>query len=155
MFYLKQRGRSIQNLGKSIDRLVDRVGDLTLAEAVRAAAKPMLAAAKTKVKKRSGLLHSALKIKVTKKGRGRDRRVYGIVGPDSNVAGTDNKGRVTKPIKYAHILEFGNKNKSQKAQPYMRPAFDETKEQAVAIFAATVKTALPKHADKINSKNPL
>lgn len=155
--FLKVRVRkgSILNLGRNIDRLIDRIGEATLTEAVRAAGRPMLASAKAKVKKRSGLLHRALKLKVTKKGRGRERSVYGIVGPDKNVTGTDAKGRLTRASKYAHILEFGNKNKSQKPQPYMRPAFDETKDESIRIFAETVKKALPKHADRINRANPL
>ena len=87
--------------------------------------------ARKKVKKRSGLLAKAIRAGATRDGNGR-------VSVNPKVIG-EYKGKRVRPSKYAHLVEFGTQE--AEAHPFLRPALEESKQEA---FAAVEKEAVRK-----------
>jgi HK97 gp10 family phage protein len=136
---------------QNIERLKNGIQRKVLKKAIAKALKPIAAKAKQKVSKDTGLLASAIKTKVT-------RMISGKVYVDPNViqatkdgetrnvkfSGKAKKGQGKKaffafakrngyelkiPAKYAHLVEFGTRK--AKAKPFMRPARDESRNEAL------------------------
>ena len=63
------------------------------------------------------------------------------VGPNAFAKRTDGKDSMGPGV-YAMWLEFGLKKKKYPKQPFMRPTFDATAEQATKIFADKLKDDL-------------
>lgn len=82
---------------------------------------------------RTGLLRKAIdyKVKIVNAGKD-DMRVWGGVGINRKLSGVDEKGNPVKPVKYAHLVEFGHgEGRAKKSgkkipraadHPFMRPA---------------------------------
>ncbi len=153
-FSATPNARSFLQFRQNLGRMVDRIGMEGTAKASKKAAAPMLAAAKAKVKVRSGLLQKSLTIKQVKLRKGKSVITY--VGPNKATEGVDSRGRKTKAVKYAHVIEFGRRDKRKgAAQPFMRPAFEETKEEAIRIYAAEIDGEIQKAAKKEGARNPI
>lgn len=63
------------------------------------------------------------------------------VGPGYGVKRSDNKKSVPPGV-YGMWVEFGLHAKRYKKEPFMRPAFDSTGQQAVDVFADTLRNGL-------------
>ena len=99
--------------------------------AIRSGLSVVNRAAKRLVPKRHGRLKKAIGVKVGKSSaNGVSGRVYVRAGYE----GTEN-GRQVDPRKYAHLVEFGTRNK--KATPFMRKAMGDS--QAATRQAITQK----------------
>lgn len=123
-------------------------------ESMRKALKPTLAAAKANLQA-NGSVESGrlLKLLTVKKDptAPKDKPVY-VVGP------------ATKNPAYreAHLVEFGTAPHFQPelnrmhpgaaAKPFMRPAFEETKDEVVKIFGETIGPAVEKRAAMLAAK---
>jgi HK97 gp10 family phage protein len=123
-------------------------------EASRYALAPTLAAAKANAPKRSGLLRRSLTIRRSTRGSKLKPRHY--VGPDNSVVGP--KGE--KPIKYAHIDEFGrapNKDGKGRVQGtrFLTRAYEETKELVVKRFGERMGPAIEARAAKLAKNGKL
>jgi HK97 gp10 family phage protein len=118
----------IQNLGR-IRTAVERS---ILRKAIAKGLKPIVRIAKQNAPVKSGLLRKSIKSAVTK-------MVSGKVYVDPKVVGKNGD----KPAKYAHIVEFGGP-KHMNPTPFMRPAMDMGKEQALELIAATFREELEK-----------
>jgi HK97 gp10 family phage protein len=55
---------------------------------------------------------------------------------------TDGRETSVSPGVYGMFVEFGLKAKKYPTQPFMRPTFDSTSDQAVELFADTMKSGL-------------
>ena len=113
--------------------------------ASRKAMRPMLNAAKANAPRRTGLLKRALIIK-NRKGRT-------LVGPDKSVTGA----RGAKPVKYAHIDEFGRAPRAsgkggQPGTRFLTRAFDATKDLVLRTFAAELGPAIDDRVKKLAAK---
>ena len=133
-------------------------------KAVKAGAKLVQAAAKSKAPKRSGALRQSLGIKSKKGTRGKTLALA-IVGARTKVQKMVKvRGRSSKvlavPSKYSHLVEKGTKphggHPGAKAKPFLRPAFDATKDAAGAagarVMIAEVEKAIAQQAAKFAKK---
>lgn len=131
-------------IGKWFDRVPDEMFARAGQTGMRRALRPVLASAKSIVRKRSHALEKSLIIKV--KTYKKTLTVAGIVGPQSNLEFMF-KGKVVHPAYMAHLIEYGHILKTGKGRttkkgykafkspkqtigvvppfPFMRPAFDQ------------------------------
>jgi HK97 gp10 family phage protein len=136
-------------------RLESRIQQTALADALRVAAAPMLADARARAPRETGLLARALIMKAKRRGG----VVSIFIGPNKNVRGVvrmTRRGvravrikrgaaaaegsRVRVPVRYAHVVEFGGRHVA--ARPFLRPAFDSTKEQSLTAFKRRIGPAI-------------
>jgi HK97 gp10 family phage protein len=100
---------------------------------------PMVSAAKTKAPRESGLLKKSLGKKI--KTYAARNRVVGIAGPRKETVG-EYKGKLRRPVRYAHLVEMRH-------QPFMRPAFDQTKGEMITIMKSELAEGVVREAAKI------
>lgn len=125
---------------KSLEDIVQQVQRRAMKQALMKAAQPGLKAARAKVPTRHGHLRKALK----KKGKTFGKfNAYVIVGPDRNYAAKVG-GKTVKPVKYAHLVEFGTMEQAPEA--YMRPAFESETAEMKKIYEREIGLALEKQA---------
>lgn len=116
---------------KNIGRLKTAMERKILRKAIGKGLIPIRKLAKQNVPVDEGLLKKSIKSKVTK-------MVSGKVYVDPKIV--NEKG--DKPAKYAHLIEFGTKH--SKAEPFMRPAVDAGRNEALKIIEQTAKDELSK-----------
>jgi len=146
-------GSKVEVLGaKALERklkaLPDRVQRKVVRQSVSAAATPIVKAARSKVKRQSGLLRKARnkRIKTYKD----QARVVAIIGPRRDVKG-EFEGKPRVPWRYAHLVEGGHVTDDGKhipAQPFLRPAFEETQGQALGIMKTKLGDGVTREAMK-------
>ena len=130
---------------------------------LREGAKPILEAAKANAgaSKRTGTLLKSLGISVRKvKARGGTSQMTARVGARSGgkwkLKGmtTNKKGKtstsVADPSKYAHLVELGTSHSA--AKPFIRPAIESGKGQALNNMAASLDKFLTKTCAAIKAK---
>jgi HK97 gp10 family phage protein len=110
---------------------------------------------------RTGLLRKAIAVKARKYGRGKNKKIVGLVGPKFSDVGTRPNGKKKlPPHKYAHLVERGaaphriiRKTKTgevswmhpgAKAKPFMKPALDSVGSQIFNRFAEKMKEIISK-----------
>ncbi len=115
----------------------------------------------------TGLLKKSIRQKVVTKAK--KQSVSGFIGPSNKVSGqVDRFGNgnieTVRPVKYAHLVEFGTGSRGvygQKGktvtpgnapQPFMRPAFEATKNEALTIYKKEVAEGIPKVAAQIRKR---
>ncbi len=92
--------------------------------AARKALQPMLRAAKAAAPRDDGDLQKSLTIKRTKSPKSKPKHV---VGPAANYVGKDG----AKPVRYAHLTEFGSADGTKAGTRWMTGAFEETANQVI------------------------
>lgn len=107
-----------------------RAGD----RALRAGAKPIVAAAKRKVHVRSGALRDSIVAVPERRRKGADERVILI-------------GFKPPASRRAHLEEFGTSHSP--AHPFMRPALDETHGEALAEMGKPLGEAIEREAVRL------
>ena len=141
----KDLERTFRTLGDRVQRKITR-------QAVNAGATPVVKAARAKAAKESGLLRKSLGKKIrTYKQSG---TVAAIIGPRTDVEG-EYKGEIRKPKFYAHLVEGGHIDANGNhvpAQPFLRPAFDETQGQALEVIKEKLAEGVVKEAKKAGGK---
>lgn len=147
--YAKPRWKSFDQLGANLNELVAKVEREGMRSAVRKAATPMLQQARANAPVRTGTLRESLKVKVKTFKRGKDSTVMAIIGPDRKARSEAGD----RPVKYAHLVELGTVNAP--AHPFLRPAFDSTKEQSTQIYADNLKPAIQRIAARVNKRIPI
>ena len=97
---------------------------------------------------RTGLLRKAIAVKARKYGRGKNKKIVGLVGPKFSDVGTRPNGKKKlPPHKYAHLVERGAKphrigtymHPGATAKPFMKPALEAVGEQIFNRFAEKMK----------------
>lgn len=140
----------------------------TIREALTKAARLMTAKAKQNAPVgATGLLKKSIRQKVVTSKRG---AVTAFVGPSTKVSGqVDRFGtgniQTVRPVKYAHLVEFGSAargsygRKGQKVtpgnppKPFMRPAFESTKESAAKKYKDELVPGLQRTAVRIRKRH--
>ncbi|MEQ8444866.1 MAG: HK97 gp10 family phage protein [Pelagibacterium sp.] len=126
--------RALAELGTAIGTPVNA--------ASRKALRPMLKAAKKNAPKDDGDLQKSLTIKRnTKAPRGVSVHV---VGPASNYVGADG----AKPVRYAHITEFGTADGTVAGTRWLTRAFDETSKETLDTLGREIGPEIEKAAAK-------
>ena len=108
--------------------------------AVSKALTPINKAAKRKCPVDTKALRKSIGKRV--KANSRTGTVWGGVGP--------RKGWPDEPGRRIHFIEYGTKNAA--AQPFLRPALDENREEALRILAAGIHAGIEKEAAKQRAK---
>lgn len=150
--------RGAKETARALRSLADAVA-VPLNAASRFALQPTLSAARNKVKsipfdEGTGALAASLTIK-----RKRSPKIAPVhqVGPDS---GFEKGGR--KPVKYAHLVEFGTaphfqpkrgvQHPGAKPTPFMGPAYLQTREEVVKRFGARIGPEMEKRAARLKAR---
>lgn len=105
---------------KTLEKVKGSVQKRILKKAIKAGVKPVKDAVKAKAPKRSGALRTSISIKF----KDYKKTVVGIVGPRSNYQ-KEKKGRVFRPVRYAHLVEFGTSKIP--ARHFLKTAFESNK----------------------------
>ena len=124
--------------------LPERTQRKVLRPAVRAAAKPVVKAARQKVPKKTGALRKSLGTKV--KTYTGSQSVVAIVGPRTGFRTVDDNGRANDPARYGHLVELGTKNNAP--QPFLRNGFESAKGQSLEMFNARAARGIETEAKK-------
>lgn len=132
--------------------------------ASRFALQPTLKAAKSNAlsieeKERTNTLANSLTIK--KSSRGTKLEQLYQVGPDASVERQTQYG-LRRPVKYAHLLEFGTAPHYQpgrgvvhpgsRPEPFLTPAYFDTRDQVVKRFGDKIGPEMEKRAAKLAAK---
>lgn len=121
-------------------------------EASRKALQPTVRASKSNLKANGSVVTGQLvKLMTVKRDptSKKDRPTH-LVGPDAK----------TGHYRVAHLVEFGTAphvvdgklHPGAAAAPFLRPAFEETKDEVVRLFGATIGPAIEKRAAKLAKK---
>jgi HK97 gp10 family phage protein len=128
--------RSLENLPADLQRKAYR-------SALSSASRVIARNAKRKLGKgESGLLKKSIGIKylpATSRSS-----AMGIVGPRRGMGGLYN-GKRRNPTRYAHFVEKGTRHTP--AQPFLRPAFDESASEVFSKMAAMIERTLQRAID--------
>lgn len=134
--------RLLTDLGRTVERKIVRA-------AIRKGMKPMLAATKKAAPVDSGLLKKSLVIRSLKQKRGRPiavqigfKNVAQIVERSTYGRGFGPRDPAKKKKRqfYPAVVEYGSK--TQSPHPYMRPAFDSTKDQSISTINKEVRLGI-------------
>lgn len=183
-----ERGWSMKCLGvKELEKILtkdlpNQTARRVLLSSIRQSAKPMQAAAKQKVVKKSHALYESIGMK-TIRNRGRNKEFASVaLGPMSGnmqawamymnyykgdrsddwagrqiQSGAISSKRARKGrIRHGHLVEFGFTHTSGKrvpARPFLRPAFDQEANGFVRSFKDILKVKIETAAQKIYAKN--
>jgi len=129
MSFMKIEIEGVKKLEKRLKSLEPKVGKGIVRGALKDAAKPLLQEAKERVPVKSGDLKKSLRVRTMKRKKGR----YGV-----EMATKD--GWFKGDQYYGAFLEFGTKN--MPAKPFMRPAYDNKKDEAASIIKSRIKSGL-------------
>jgi hypothetical protein len=139
---------------KSAFRQVQSGLTVPVNEASRKALAPTLKAAKTNLKTNgsveSGELLKLLTIKKDPTAR-KDRPVH-VVGPSTKSPGYRAAQLVELGVAPHFQPELNRMHPGAAAKPFLRPAFEETKDAAVRIFGESIGPAIEKRAAKLAKK---
>lgn len=137
-----------------LNELPKRVARKGLRQAISAAASPIVKAAKSNAAKLTGTLKKSIKKKIKTYS---DGNVVAIIGADRSIVGQ----RITKggkvkrvvPANYIHLVEKGHAGPHPaSAKPFLRPAYENHKQQAVGIAEKKLKEVIENEAAKLGKK---
>lgn len=147
----------VKDLLTALDRVKRSYRNKYLRSGIRKATRLVQRAAKNRLKadakdrkgtkdERTRLLEQSMTTKVTvNEATG---KVYGIVGPDVKTQG-ERDGKPYVPANIAHLVEFGHAGPAPAPpHPFLRPAFDETKDAAMSIIRDELEKGLVEAARK-------
>ena len=127
--------RGLKKVTKALEILPARVQKNILVAGVRAVASDFARSAKAVVIKDSGDLKKSIKVK---KRRSRSKNYTRFtIGID----------KAKYSVFYGHMVEFGTSN--MPAQPFMRPAFERGKHQAIQQMTVRMRKRLDKEIAKV------
>ena len=135
----------LDDLKKAFDLLPKRVAVRAASKAVREGAKIIQKAARAKVPVDTGNLKRSITIKVLNKKR-EAMEVAALIGPGTGYFSKSKKTRVGDGF-YGFFVEYGTKK--MKAQPFMRPAYDENTVAAQQAIVNVIGEAIETEAQKL------
>lgn len=141
-FTIRSKVTGLEPLLRALDAAGKNLKKKGTRKAVGAAGKIILKAAKSRVRRVSGLLARSLGRKV-KVYRGSGVAVA-IVGPRKGYKQEvvrDGRIATSDPIRYAHLVERGTMR--SQALPFLQPALDSTKTQVVQAMGDALASVLP------------
>lgn len=155
--------RGDREVARALRELARQVS-VPLNAASRFALQPTLTKARTNVQampvnEKTGTLAKSLTIK--RKAKSSKLNPVHQVGPDAG-AGRLTRFGFRKPVKYAHLLEFGTAPHFQpkrgimhpgtRPRPFLTPAFFQTRDDVVKRFGKKIGPEMEKRAAKLRSK---
>lgn len=142
MITAKFRKSDLRKVHKSLDDTVREIQRHGMKNALNKAAQIGLKEARNRVRVES----TALKKSLVKRAKTYSEGVaYVIVGPNRKYQ-INYKGKRRRPVKYAHLVEFGHKGAPPR--PFLRPAFETTKEKMKRKYAQEIGSSLKRVANR-------
>jgi HK97 gp10 family phage protein len=116
--------------------------------------KEIVAAARAFAPRRTGALKRSITW-VVRKGRGKDKSAYVVVGPDKRFYKSGKRlnrreDGADRPAKYAHLVEYGTATTAGK--PFLRPAFMSKRREMAQIAAAGIAAGIKKEVARLRRK---
>jgi HK97 gp10 family phage protein len=137
-------------LKELLKKLPESVEEKVTLNALRISARPFIKSAKAKVPVKSGLLKRSLNIRSVG-GKG-NKSVYAGVSYKRIKALRMEEARNSKTkskktyAPHAHLIEYGTSKMA--AQPFIRPAWDETQEEVIKSIGNSLGIAITKHLER-------
>lgn len=152
---MSQMTDSFKEVKKALEKLPAHLQQKVVVGATRAAAKTIQKEAIQNVPVDTGLLKKSIGIAKAKKKDTKDGHVKFYVVPKSKimfskkVETSDGTGKlkVKTHAYYAHMIEFGTSKMA--AQPYLRPAFENSAESSVKAFQEYALKRVDKEIGKL------
>jgi len=133
---------------RRLHRLVSKVQKRVVGKALRAGGKPVLAATKAKAPVDTGRLKGSLKLRTARLSRRRKRQ--GEFGMEVRTGTREELGLAPDATGYYPISqEYGWKLRgggAAPARPYMRPAADERRREALGIIGREIASGVKREA---------
>lgn len=144
--------QSLKQYERDLIKWVTRVRKKVSKSAINKAATPILRKARELAPIESGLLRESLKGAKAKKviAYKRDAITQAIIGPSRAVQGEHN-GHKRVPANYGHLVEFGHVDRAGgfvSPKPFMRPAMESTKAEALRIYQRELAKGMEKEVAK-------
>jgi len=127
------------DLARALATLRGKIG-APINAAIRKGLRPMLAAQKRNAPVDEGDLKRSLTIRSDT--RAPKTRPRFVVGPSKAYSGADGD----RPVKYAHVVEFGTADGSEAGTRFASRAFEETADEAVKILGDEIGNEIEKAA---------
>lgn len=151
------RTSSLSQVSGEMGKVLASISNQGTRAAIRKAANVILKPAKANCPVDTGTLRDSLIVKVVqKKGI-----ISAFIGISKSATGPFVKGVQRIPKFYASLTEFGCMHKTdfgiaiQQPQPYMRPAFDSNKEEAIKVFLDEIGAQIEKRGSQYAMNNGL
>ena len=142
---VKVEVKGLNKLLKKLRELEPKVARKAMKEGVQAGGKVFLDGMKQRVAVETKTLLKSLGKRQKSYKRGKVFTYFvGVrtkMGRSVTVPGKS-KPQFRSPTKYAHLVEFGAPEANVRAQPFIRPAFDEGKAAAIAAVESRLKAAI-------------
>jgi HK97 gp10 family phage protein len=132
----------LKELNDRLLALPDRLAKNALRAAVNAAAQTIRKEAKLRAPKQTGTLKRALYAKQIRERSGIDKQTYFVSVRTGAKRGKDGKKDDSQDAYYWKFVEFGTVNMA--AKPFLRPAFEAKKRDAVVAMAAKLRQRIEK-----------
>jgi len=136
-----QNVAGLKELNKALEKLPNKLQDRAVKNAMAAGAREIRDEAKRLVPVEPGSLRDDIVVSRTVKERGKRRRLKGSV-----VVGIKDEGRF-----YAHLIEFGTSRIP--AHPFLRPAFANKQQAAIAKIGPKLGSEVEKQARKLSEQS--
>lgn len=133
-----------KELRLALRKLSAEVEETVLTAAVEAGGKIVHRDARARVTRESGALANSLRLEVTKHRRG-SKEAKARIGIDKKY-----RLRGRRPVRYAHLVEFGHHSKSGfvAPKPFLRPAILSNSQRIKAAMRAVLKQGIARAAQK-------
>lgn len=152
----RETARALRELARQVSVPLNATSRFALQPTLKRAKANVLALPLTD---ETGTLAKSLVIK--KKGKGSKLNPVHQVGPDAGVEKFTQYG-FRRPVKYAHLLEFGTAPHYQPKRgvvhpgaspmPFLTPAYFATRDEVVKRFGAKIGPEMEKRASKLRAK---
>jgi HK97 gp10 family phage protein len=147
---IKMDLRGSKKMIAGFNKLSEAVGWKVAGKAANKALTPMVTAAKKNLQagQDTGTLRKSIgKVKRVYKTSGVVAVIVGVKSGEKYWAFSTRDGRLHKPRKYAHLVEYGTSHSA--AKPFMRPAFNSTKRKSQSIYVRQMKKGIREEVRKI------
>lgn len=131
---------------RKLETLEPRVAKKHLKKALRVGAKIILAATKRKAPVLSGNLKRSLSVRNSKRRRGRHEGGVTVLTDTKKVPELITFGKDGKRAFYPAVIEYGSRHR--RARPFMRPAFDAEKRNALDASMKSLRDSVEMEAAK-------
>lgn len=141
------RYKGLRELKTLLRKLPDSTSKSVIRRSLKKAAEPIAVRARSLAPRDTGLI--AESIVIGKKLSRRQKRRHRKLGPDDieMFVGVSGEGEVAH---YAHIVEFGSEKTAP--QPFLTPAFEQTKKKAFKVLIDETWTNLEKSINRLKKK---
>lgn len=135
--------RGLKELQAQLADLPAKLAAKALAQGMKKAMAPVLAAAKAMAPRDTGALADSLKLAIRRSRDGTVRVGIRIGGSKRGAGGADGKGKDTlPPARRWHFIELGTADLAP--HPFLRPALDQNAERVLGMLKDEVLVAIQK-----------